>query len=90
MVALARGLARHPKVLLVDELSLGLAPQVVDDLGRVLRAVVEGEGTGVLLVEQHLGVALALAGRAYVMDRGRIVAEGPSAEIASRPGPLTI
>jgi branched-chain amino acid transport system ATP-binding protein len=90
MVALARALARHPRVLLVDELSLGLGPQVVDDLGRVLRDVVDEEGTGVLLVEQHLGVALALAGRAYVMDRGRIVAEGPSAEIASRPGPLTL
>ena len=77
-------------MLLVDELSLGLAPQVVDDLGRVLRAVVDDEGTGVLLVEQHLDVALALADRAYVMDRGRVVAEGPSAEIACPPGPLTI
>jgi len=90
MLALARALARHPRILLVDELSLGLGPRVVDGLGRVLRAVVAEEGTGVLLVEQHLDVALALAGRAYVMDRGRIVAEGPSAEIASDPGPLTI
>ena len=76
MVALARALARHPRLLLVDELSLGLGPRVVDDLTRVLHAVVEEEGTGVLLVEQHLDVALALAGRAYVMDRGRLVAEG--------------
>ncbi len=54
MVAVARALARHPRVLLVDEMSLGLGPQVVDDLGRALRAVVADEGTGVLLVEQHL------------------------------------
>jgi len=89
MMAVAVALARHPKILLIDELSLGLAPRVVDDLGRVLRSVVEEEGTGVLLVEQHLEVALSLATRAYVMDRGRIVAQGPATEIASRPGPLT-
>jgi branched-chain amino acid transport system ATP-binding protein len=89
MVAVARALARHPRILLVDEMSLGLAPQVVDDLGRVLRSVADHEGTGVLLVEQHLDVVLALATRAYVMDRGRIVAEGPAAEIAADPGPLT-
>ena len=83
MVAVARALARHPQVLLVDEMSLGLGPQVVDDLSRVLRAVVADEGTGVLLVEQHLNLALGLASWAYVMDRGRIVAEGPSGEIAA-------
>ena len=88
MVAMARALARHPDVLLVDEMSLGLGPRIVDDLGRVLRSVVDDEGTGVLLVEQHLDVALALAGRAYVMERGRIVAEGTSAEIAGNPGLL--
>ncbi len=88
MVALARALARHPKVLLVDELSLGLGPRVVNDLGKVLREVVADEGTGVLLVEQHLHVALALASRAYVMERGRIISEGSSAEIAADPGPL--
>jgi branched-chain amino acid transport system ATP-binding protein len=90
MVAVARALARHPRVLLVDEMSLGLGPRVVDDLARVLRSVVEEEGTGVLLVEQHLDVALALARRAYVMDRGRIVDEGPASEIAARPGPLAL
>ncbi len=90
MVALARALARHPKVLLVDELSLGLGPRVVDDLGQVLRTVVAEDGTGVLLVEQHLDVALALASRAYVMDRGRIVAEGSSAAIAADPEPLSL
>jgi len=88
MVAMARALARHPEVLLVDEMSLGLGPRVVDDLGRVLRSAVLEEGTGVLLVEQHLDVALAFAGRAYVMDRGRIVSEGSSAEIARNPGLL--
>jgi branched-chain amino acid transport system ATP-binding protein len=90
MVAVARALARHPRVLLVDEMSLGLGPRVVDDLARVLRSVVDEEGTGVLLVEQHLDVALALARRAYVMDRGRIIDEGLSSEIAARPGPLAL
>ena len=90
MVAVARALARHPQVLLVDEMSLGLGPQVVDDLGRALRAVVAEEGTAVLLVEQHLNVALGLASWAYVMNRGRIVDEGPSADIAADPGRLTL
>ncbi len=90
MVALARALARHPRILLVDEMSLGLAPLVVDDLVAVLRSFVAEEGTGVLLVEQHLDVALSLAGRAYVMERGRVVAEGPSAEMASHAGGLTL
>ena len=90
MVAVARALARHPQVLLVDEMSLGLGPQVVDDLGRALRAVVADEGTGVLLVEQHLNVALGLASWAYVMDRGRIVEDGSSADIAAGPGRLTL
>jgi len=90
MVAVARALARHPQVLLIDEMSLGLAPLVVEDVGRVLAQVAAAEGTAVLLVEQHLDLALALAPRAYVLDRGRIVAEGPSPEIAANPGPLTI
>ncbi len=90
MVAVARALARHPRILLVDELSLGLGPQVVDALVTVLRSVVAEEGMGVLLVEQHLDVALSLAGRAYVMERGRIVAERPASEIAADPGSLTL
>jgi branched-chain amino acid transport system ATP-binding protein len=85
MVAMARALARHPRILLADEMSLGLGPRVVDDVARVLRTAAAEEGTGVLLVEQHLNVALALAARAYVMDRGRIVEEGPSADIAADP-----
>jgi len=88
MVAVARALARHPQILLVDEMSLGLGPRVVDDLGRVLRSVAAQEGTGILLVEQHLDVALALATRAYVMERGHVVAEGPSSDVADVAGDL--
>jgi branched-chain amino acid transport system ATP-binding protein len=85
MVALARGLASHPRLLLVDEVSLGLAPHVVDAVGNVLRAVADGENTAILLVEQLPEVARAVADRAYVMDRGAVVAEGPADEVSALP-----
>ena len=85
MVALARALASHPGLLLVDEVSLGLGPHVLDAVGRVLRAAADGEGTSILMVEQLPEVAGAVADRAYVMDRGSIVAEGPAAEVAALP-----
>ncbi len=85
MVALARGLASHPRLLLVDEVSLGLAPPVVDAVGKVLRAVADGDGTAILLVEQLPDVARAVADRAYVMDRGSVVAEGPADEVSTLP-----
>ena len=85
MVALARALARHPRLLLVDEVSTGLGPQVVDAVGGVLRAVADGDGTSILMVEQLPEVARAVADRAYVMDRGRVVAEGPAAEVSELP-----
>ena len=85
MVALARALARHPRLLLVDEVSTGLGPQVVDAVGAVLRAVAEGDGTSILMVEQLPEVARAVADRAYVMDRGRVVAEGPAGEVSALP-----
>ncbi len=82
MVALARALSTRPRVLLVDEVSMGLAPAVVAGLLATLRRVAADEGAGVLVVEQHLHLAVAAADRAYVMERGRIVGEGPADEVA--------
>ena len=84
MLALARALGREPKVLLADELSLGLAPLVVSRLLRTLRDVAEERGVGILLVEQHVRQALAIADYVYVMDRGAVTLSGPVEEIRGR------
>ena len=75
MVAVGRALMAEPKLLLLDEPSLGLAPAVVGELFRVLRAIHE-DGMSMLLVEQSVAQALDLADRAYVLEEGRIVATG--------------
>jgi ABC-type branched-subunit amino acid transport system ATPase component len=82
MLAIARGLMAKPRLLLLDEPSLGLAPQVINDLFAALERL-RGEAATILLVDQMAGLALALADRAYVIDGGRIVASGSAAEIAS-------
>jgi branched-chain amino acid transport system ATP-binding protein len=84
MVSLARALGRHPKVLLADELSLGLAPLVVAKLLQAVRDAAKERGVGVLVVEQHVRQALAIADRVYVMERGRIVLSGPSEEVVGQ------
>jgi len=83
MLALARSLARQCRVLLVDELSLGLAPLIVDRLLRTVRAAADG-GTAVLLVEQHIHKALLIADRVLVMTRGTIALEGNAADLSGR------
>ena len=83
MVAVGRALMSRPDVLAVDELSLGLAPLVVADLVRHLKELNETRGLAVLLIEQNARLALELCSRAYVLEAGRIVAEGPSAELAA-------
>jgi branched-chain amino acid transport system ATP-binding protein len=84
MLALARVLASRPRLLLIDELSLGLSPVVVARLLTALRQAVDELGSSVLLVEQHVEQALATADRGYVMRRGRIVMEGSSDELRAR------
>ena len=83
MVVLARALAAKPRLLLVDELSLGLAPRIVQRLLTTLQAAA-AEGTGVLLVEQHARQALAVADRAYVLRRGVVELEGTGDELQGR------
>jgi ABC-type branched-subunit amino acid transport system ATPase component/ABC-type branched-subunit amino acid transport system permease subunit len=82
MLAIARGLMAHPKLLLLDEPSLGLAPAVIHDLFAALERL-RAEAATILLVDQMAGLALALADRAYVIESGRIVASGAASEIAA-------
>ena len=82
MLAIARGLMARPRLLLLDEPSLGLAPQVAQELFAALDRL-RAEAATILLVDQMAGLALALADRAYVLEGGRIVAAGAAAEIAA-------
>jgi len=75
----------RPKLLLLDEPSLGLAPIIVSRIFKIIEEI-NGQGTTILLVEQNAKAALRLATRAYVMESGRIVMQGPAAELASDPG----
>lgn len=88
MLTLARALARKPRVLLADELSMGLAPLIVKRLLEAVRAAADELGTAVLLVEQHVRKALHYADRAYVMRRGRIELAGSAADLRSRIGEI--
>jgi branched-chain amino acid transport system ATP-binding protein len=85
MVAIGRGLMARPKLLMVDELSLGLAPKVVDHLIEVVQQI-NREGTALILVEQDVLVALDAARRAYVLENGRVVLSGAAAEVKEDPG----
>jgi branched-chain amino acid transport system ATP-binding protein len=84
ILTLARALAAEPTVLLADELSLGLAPLVIERLLAAVREAAAERGTAVLLVEQHVRNALQVADRAYVLSHGRVVLEGPTSELAGR------
>ncbi|MFM7068503.1 MAG: ABC transporter ATP-binding protein [Actinomycetes bacterium] len=85
MVALAVALDRSPSLLMIDELSLGLAPLVVRSLIPAIRTAAAATNCGVLLVEQHAHVALDLASRAYVMTRGRVCLEAPTSDLRADP-----
>ncbi len=84
MLAVGRALSRNPKVLLADELSLGLAPLVVDRLLDAVRQAARERGVAVLLVEQHVAEVLRYADRVYVMRRGRVEISGEPRELAGR------
>lgn len=87
MLALGRAIAASPKLLLVDELSFGLAPLVVERLAQALRHAAE-QGAAVLLVEQHAALALTNSDRAYVLARGQIQLTGRSSELLGRFGEI--
>jgi branched-chain amino acid transport system ATP-binding protein len=80
-LAVARGMMAHPKVLMVDEPSLGLAPQMVDTVYDLLEKIASG-GTSVLLVEQNVALALEIAARAYVLQQGSVVLAGAARDLA--------
>jgi branched-chain amino acid transport system ATP-binding protein len=84
MLAIGRGLMLRPRLLLLDEPSLGLAPLVVSFILQTIRRV-NTEGVTVLLVEQHVSHALALATTAYVLENGRVVLRGSAADLANNP-----
>jgi branched-chain amino acid transport system ATP-binding protein len=84
MVAIARALLGSPGLVLLDEPSQGLAPKIVQDVMKMIRAI-RSQGLSVLLVEQHAKNALEVSDRVYVMDLGRIVHEGPSAALLADP-----
>ncbi|WP_290513546.1 ABC transporter ATP-binding protein [Aeromicrobium sp.] len=84
MLALARAMASNPKVLLVDEMSLGLAPVIVQRLLPILRTVADDLGLAVVIVEQHIQMALSVADRAVVLSHGDVVLTGSAKELATR------
>src|SRR5947209_7507486 len=84
MLALGRALVTRPRLLLVDEMSLGLAPVIVERLIPILRRAADELGASVLFVEQHVALALEVSDRAYVLTHGRIGLQGPAAELRER------
>jgi branched-chain amino acid transport system ATP-binding protein len=85
MLAIGRALMSRPKLMLLDEPSLGLAPIIVSRIFKIIEEI-NSQGTTILLVEQNAKAALRLAARAYVMESGKIVMQGPASELADDPG----
>jgi branched-chain amino acid transport system ATP-binding protein len=85
MLVIGRALLAHPKLLLLDEPSLGLAPLVVKEIFRIIRRINEEQGTTIILVEQNAAMALQIAHYGYVMENGKIVMEGKAEELRENP-----
>jgi branched-chain amino acid transport system ATP-binding protein len=83
MLALARALVTVPKVLLIDEMSMGLAPTIAQEMLRIVRRIADERDVAVLLVEQHVNLALTVADRGIVMVHGEVRLEGPAADLLS-------
>lgn len=83
MLAMGRALMGRPKLLLLDEPSMGLAPLLVAEIFRIIQTINKDEGTTVLLVEQNAHQALKIANRGYVIETGHLVLSGPAAELAN-------
>ena len=81
MVVIGRALMAHPKLMLLDEPSLGLAPLMIKSIYEVLRRINSEEKTSMLLVEQNARIALSIAGYGYIMESGRIVLDGPAEKL---------
>jgi branched-chain amino acid transport system ATP-binding protein len=81
MLAIGRALMAHPKLMMLDEPSLGLAPLLVEEIFRIIRRINKERGTTLLLVEQNARLALDVADHAYIMENGRIVLDGPPADL---------
>jgi branched-chain amino acid transport system ATP-binding protein len=85
MVAIARGLMARPRLLMIDEPFLGLAPQIVQEIGRLVRRIRDEQDIAVVFIEQNVELALRLADRGYVLESGRTILTGPSAELLQSP-----
>jgi branched-chain amino acid transport system ATP-binding protein len=85
MLAISRALMIHPKLLMLDEPSLGLAPIVVENVFEIISRIAKEEGVSILIVEQNLVQALSVANHAYVLETGRLVMQGPAKELMENP-----
>jgi branched-chain amino acid transport system ATP-binding protein len=85
MLALGRALMSSPRLLMLDEPSLGLAPMLVDQVFDIVRRINREEGTTILLIEQNANEALLHADRGYVLENGRVTLEGPAADLRRNP-----
>ena len=85
MVAIGRALMSKPETVLLDEPSMGLAPQLVEEIFQIVRDLNEKEGVTFLLAEQNTNVALRYAHYGYILESGRVVMDGPAAELRENP-----
>jgi branched-chain amino acid transport system ATP-binding protein len=85
MVAIARGLMARPRLLMIDEPFLGLAPQIVQEIGDLVRRIRDQEGLSIMFIEQNVELALRLADRGYVLESGRTILNGLSADLLQSP-----